>query len=144
MSEPKSIESETPAAVAGAAPCSALALDAQNAIKKGDPIGTYDAYAEWLASHERGYVYLKQAISALAWQLHKTGNLPMMRTAVDEVTGAERALVDEKVKAPNIRSCATTNYGHPTTNDPCGVTESANRGWLRRLVRPQRDNHNKT
>ena len=80
---------------------SALALDAQNAIKRGDPIGTYDAYAEWLASHERGYLYLKQAISALAWQLHKTGNLPMMRQAVDEVMGAERELVNEKTKAPN-------------------------------------------
>lgn len=75
---------------------SSLALDAQNAIKKGDPIGTYEAYSEWLASHPQGYLYLKQAISALAWQLHKTGNLPMMRKAVDEVIGAERALVDEK------------------------------------------------
>lgn len=82
---------------------SALALDAQNAIRTGEPIGTYDAYAEWLASHERGYLYLKQAISSLVWQLHKTGNLSMMRQAVDEVTSAERALVDEKVKAPNDR-----------------------------------------
>lgn len=88
-----------------AADGSALALDAQNAIKNGDPIGTYDAYAEWLSSHERGYLYLKQAISALAWQLHKTGNLPMMRQAVDEVMGAERVLVNEKVKAPNNELC---------------------------------------
>ena len=80
---------------------SALALDAQNAIKKGDPIGTYDAYAEWLASHPQGYLYLKQAISALAWQLYKTGNLPMMQKAVDEVMGAERELVNEKLKAHN-------------------------------------------
>lgn len=96
-------DSQPPDAPPGSAPCSgsALALDSKHAINKGDPIGTYDAYAEWLASHELGYLYLKQAISALAWQLRKTGNLPMMRQAVDEVTGAERALVDEKVKAPN-------------------------------------------
>ena len=83
--------------------CSALGQDAITAIKKDNPIGSYDAYAEWLASHPQGYLYLKQAISALAWQLHKVGNLPMMRQAVDEVTGAERDLVDVKVKAPNVR-----------------------------------------
>lgn len=83
---------------------SALALDAIAAIKKDDVIGSYDAYAEWVDSHERGYLYLKQAISALAWQLHKTGNLPMMRQAVDEVMGAERELVNEKVKAPNEKA----------------------------------------
>ncbi len=96
-------DSRTAGAPPGSAPPggSALALDAQNAIKKGDPIGTYDAYAKWLASHERGYLYLKQAISALAWQLYKTGNLPMMRQAVYEVMCAERELVDEKLKAPN-------------------------------------------
>lgn len=83
--------------------CSALALDAQHAIKQDNVIGSYEPYAEWLASHERGYLYLKQAISALAWHLHKTGNLPMMWQAVDEVNGAARCLVDEKVKAQNIR-----------------------------------------
>lgn len=83
---------------------SALALDAQNAIKKGDPLGTYEAYAEWLASHDNGDLYLKQAISGLAWRLHKTENLPMMQKAVDEVMGAERELVNEKLKAPNNHS----------------------------------------
>ena len=80
---------------------SALALAAIIAIKTEYPIGTYEAYAEWLASYPQGYLYLKQAISALAWQLHKTGNLPMMQKAVDEVMGAERELVWEKLKAPN-------------------------------------------
>lgn len=97
-------DSQLPDAPPGSAPCSgsALALYAQNAIKKGDPIGTYDAYAEWLASYPQGYLYLKQAISALAWQLHKTGNLPMMQKAVDEVMDAERELVNEKLNAPNV------------------------------------------
>jgi len=99
---------------------SALALDAQNAIKKGDPIGTYDAYAEWLASHPQGYLYLKQAISALAWQLHKTGNLPMMQKAVDEVMGAEREMVNEKLKAPNDQALRPRTPGLPS--EP-GVTD---------------------
>src|SRR5690349_21340936 len=112
-------EARTECDSAGSSParCWVLALDAQHAIKKGDPIGTYDAYAEWLASHERGYLYLKQAISALAWQLHKTGNLPMMRQAVDEVMGAERELVNEKVKAPNVQAMARRD-GSQTEQQP--------------------------
>jgi hypothetical protein len=85
---------------------SALALTAITAIKTGNPIGTYDAYAEWLASYPQGYLYLKQAISSLAWHLHKTGNLSMMNRAVDEVMGAARELVDEKLNAPNVKLTA--------------------------------------
>lgn len=83
------------------APGSALALDVQNAIKKGDAIGTYDIYAEWLASLPQGILYLKQAISVLAWRLQKCGNMPRMRQAVDEVMDAERALADDQSEAQN-------------------------------------------
>jgi hypothetical protein len=36
------------------------------------PIATYEGYADWLAAHDQGSMYLRQAIEALASRLIKT------------------------------------------------------------------------
>lgn len=70
--------------------------DVMHAIKTDSPLGSYDAYAEWLAAHDQGGLYLKQAIDALAWRLARERNKKLMQ-AVDAVLGATWALNDDQV-----------------------------------------------
>lgn len=74
-----------------------LCSDVMHAIKTDNPLGSYDAYAEWLAAHEQGGLYLRQAIDALAWRLARERNKKLMRQAVEAVLGATWALNEDQV-----------------------------------------------
>lgn len=71
--------------------------DVMHALTQDNPLGSYDAYAEWLAAHERGGLYLKQAIDALAWRLSRERNKKLMRQAVEDVLAATWALTDDQI-----------------------------------------------
>ena len=84
-------------AVAVAALCS---KDWLAAVKRGDRIGTYQMYLDYLATAPQGALYLQQMAERLCYALSATDKDEYMRRVVDCAIHSERFLQDER-KAAN-------------------------------------------